>query len=79
MELTSSTHLSSYIDDDGGMLRSLAVTNLDDGTQQVFGNHKKYDYVSLRESPPLDQSGLAFTHLYGSEEYDAWSVCFNIE
>ena len=80
MELTSSTHLSSYCSDDWGTLCSLAVTNLDDGTQQVFGLHKKdVDIKSLRESPPLDQSGLALTHLYGSEKKEAWSVCFNIE
>ena len=78
--MTSSTHLSSYCSDIKGMLYSLAVTNLDDGTQQVFGLHKKdVDIKSLRESPPLDQSGLAFTHLYGSEERNALSVCFNIE
>ena len=80
VELSSSTHLSSYSLDDNGSLWSLAVTNLDNGTQQVFGNHKKkYDNFSLQESPPLVQSSLAFTHLYGSEEYDAYSVCFNIE
>ena len=75
VELSSSTHLSSYCDDDDGWLYSLAVTNLDNGTQQVFGNHKKH--FSLRESPPLVQSSLAYTHLYGSE-YPI-SVCFNIE
>ena len=80
MELTSSTKLSSYCSDGNGSLFSLAVTNLDNGTQQVFGDHKKdADYVSLRESPPFDQSGLAFTHLYGSEKQYAYSVCFNIE
>ena len=78
VELSSSTHLSSYCRDDWGNLDSLAVTNLDNGTQQVFGDHKKkYDFISLRESPPLVQSSLAFTHLYG-DEYD-YSVCFNIE
>ena len=80
VELSSSTHLSSYCWDDYGYLYSLAVTNLDNGTQQVFGKHKKeYDYWSLRESPPLVQSSLAFTHLYGVEEIRAYSVCFNIE
>ena len=78
VELTSSTHLSSYCGDGNGFLFSLAVTNLDNGTQQVFGK-KRYDFLSLRESPPLVQSSLAFTHLYGVEEYDAYSVCFNIE
>ena len=80
VELSSSTHLSSYCDDDDGSLYSLAVTNLDNGTQQVFGNHKKKnDSYSLRESPPLVQSSLAFTHLYGDETRGASSVCFNIE
>ena len=80
VELSSSTHLSSYCRDDYGYLYSLAVTNLDNGTQQVFGNHKKdEDYRSLRESPPLVQSSLAFTHLYGVEKSVAYSVCFNIE
>ena len=76
VELSSSTHLSSYSSDRYGRLYSLAVTNLDNGTQQVFGTHKKdSDWLSLRESPPLVQSSLAFTHLYGVED----SVCFNIE
>ena len=80
VELSSSTHLSSYCSDDYGYLYSLAVTNLDNGTQQVFGYHKKSDvYRSLRELPPLVQSSLAFTHLYGDESKDAYSVCFNIE
>ena len=80
VELSSSTHLSSYCSDNYGGLDSLAVTNLDNGTQQVFGDHKKTnDFFSLRESPPLVQSSLAFTHLYGVEEEDAYSVCFNIE
>ena len=80
VELSSSTNLSSYCYDDDGDLFSLAVTNLDNGTQQVFGKHKKQAYfISLRESPPLVQSSLAFTHLYGVEEYAAFSVCFNIE
>ena len=80
VELSSSTHLSSYCEDPSGYLCSLAVTNLDNGTQQVFGCHKKFDdRFSLRESPPLVQSSLAFTHLYGVEEEDAYSVCFNIE
>ena len=79
VELTSSTKLSSYCFDPSGDLDSLAVTNLDNGTQQVFGNHKKYGGLSLRESPPLVQSSLAFTHLYGSETTSAYSVCFNIE
>ena len=81
VELTSSTKLSSYGDDYNGWLDSLVVTNLDNGTQQVFGNHEKiYDFWSLRESPPLDQSGLAFTHLYGVEDHPSnFSVCFNIE
>ena len=80
VELSSSTHLSSYCRDDWGWLYSLAVTNLDNGTQQVFGDHKKdADFISLRESPPLVQSSLAFTHLYGVEEDGAYSVCFNIE
>ena len=80
VELTSSTKLSSYCYDANGDLYSLAVTNLDNGTQQVFGKHKKlFDDFSLRELPPLDQSSLALTHLYGSEEEDAYSVCFNIE
>ena len=80
VELSSSTHLSSYCYDDYGNLYSLAVTNLDNGTQQVFGDHEKFDvFISLRESPPLVQSSLAFTHLYGVEEYSAYSVCFNIE
>ena len=80
VELSSSTHLSSYCRDGHGNLFSVVVTNLDNGAQQVFGKHKKeYDYWSLRESPPLVQSSLAFTHLYGSEEYPAYSVCFNIE
>ena len=65
--------------DQDGNVYSLAVTNLDNGTQQVFGEHKKeYDYFSLRESPPLVQSNLAFTHLYGVEE-NPYSVCFNID
>ena len=80
VELSSSTHLSSYCRDGHGNLFSVVVTNLDNGAQQVFGKHKKeYDYWSLRESPPLVQSSLAFTHLYGVEEYNAYSVCFNIE
>ena len=80
VELSSSTHLSSYCLDGDGDLYSLAVTNLDNGTQQVFGKHKKpNDPVSLRESPPLVQSSLAFTHLYGVEKSGAYSVCFNIE
>ena len=80
VELSSSTHLSSYSRDDNGWLYSLAVTNLDNGTQQVFGDHKKdNDDLSLRESPPLVQSSLAFTHLYGDETRFAYSVCFNIE
>ena len=81
VELSSSTHLSSYCWDDKGYLFSLAVTNLDNGTQ-VFGSHKKRkenDGFSLRESPPLVQSSLAFTHLYGDETRGASSVCFNIE
>ena len=80
VELSSSTHLSSYSYDDSGTICSLAVTNLDNGTQQVFGDHKKIsDSYSLRESPPLVQSSLAFTHLYGVEERNKYSVCFNIE
>ena len=82
VELSSSTHLSSYCMDDRGNLYSLAVTNLDNGTQQVFGEHQKWkddDRFSLRESPPLVQSSLAFTHLYGDETDRACSVCFNIE
>ena len=80
VELSSSTHLSSYCFNSDGFLFSLAVTNLDNGTQQVFGNHKKdNDFISLRESPPLVQSSLAFTHLYGDETMYAYSVCFNIE
>ena len=80
VELSSSTHLSSYCYDDYGNLYSLAVTNLDNGTQQVFGDHRKFDDgFSLRESPPLVQSSLAFTHLYGDETKGASSVCFNIE
>ena len=80
VELSSSTHLSSYCFDRDGDLYSLAVTNLDNGTQQVFGNHKKHnDGFSLRESPPLVQSSLAFTHLYGVDKRNAYSVCFNIE
>ena len=80
VELSSSTHLSSYCSDNYGELYSLAVTNLDNGTQQVFGKHKKpNDGFSLRESPPLVQSSLAFTHLYGVDKRDAYSVCFNIE
>ena len=80
VELSSSTHLSSYSRDPNGTLYSLAVTNLDNGTQQVFGKHKRdADYLSLRESPPLVQSSLAFTHLYGDETRGASSVCFNIE
>ena len=79
VELSSSTHLSSYSRDPNGTLYSLAVTNLDNGTQQVFGNHQKNDWRSLRESPPLVQSSLAFTHLYGDETRGASSVCFNIE
>ena len=78
VELSSSTHLSSYCWDDIGSLYSLAVTNLDNGTQQVFGNHKKLGGLSLRELPPFDQSVLSFTLLYGEEEYP-YSVCFNIE
>ena len=78
VELSSSTHLSSYSYDDSGTICSLAVTNLDNGTQQVFGDHKKIsDSYSLRESPPLVQSSLAFTHLYGVQ--GPLSVCFNIE
>merc|ERR1712130_383502 len=66
VELTSSTHLSSYCTNNYGSLYSLVVTNLDDGTQQVFGNHEKHNgNFSLRELPPLDQSSLALTHLYG--------------
>ena len=51
------------------------------GRQQVFGSHEKLnDSLSLRESPPLVQSSLAFTHLYGVEDHPyAHSVCFNIE
>ena len=80
VELSSSTHLSSYCFDRSGDLNSVAVTNLDNGTQQVFGDHQKDDdSYSLRESPPLVQSSLAFTHLYGDETNDAYSVCFNIE
>ena len=80
VELSSSTHLSSYSSDRYGYLFSLAVTNLDNGTQQVFGRHKKQgDNLSLRESPPLVQSSLAFTHIYGCEADRAYSVCFNIE
>ena len=84
VELSSSTHLSSYCPDGSGSLFSLAVTNLDNGTQQVFGRHEKHaDDWSLRESPPLVQSSLAFTHLYGVESeytyYGDYSVCFNIE
>ena len=86
VELSSSTHLSSYCPDGSGSLFSLAVTNLDNGTQQVFGDHKTDDddecdddNLSLRESPPLVQSSLAFTHLYGVEKDGAYSVCFNIE
>ena len=82
VELSSSTHLSSYCDDDDGYLLSLAVTNLDNGTQQVFGDHQKdVASLSLRESPPLVQSILVFTHLYGVADTDAdtYSVCCNIE
>ena len=81
VELSSSTHLSSYCSDNWGSLYSLAVTNLDNGTQQVFGKHKNDDddRFSLRESPPLVQSSLAFTHLYGVETKQAYSVCFKIE
>ena len=62
VELSSSTHLSSYCGDGSGYLYSLAVTNLDNGTQQVFGKHKKiFDSISLRELPPFDQSSLALT------------------
>ena len=81
MELGANIHLEGgYSEDSSGCLISLAVTNLDDGTRQVFGRHKKYDdYYSLRELPPVVQSNLVLTHLYGKEKYNDYSLCFNYE
>ena len=79
MELGANIHLGGYSNDSTGELYSLAVTNLDDGTRQVFGKHNKYEYNSLRELPPVVQSKLALTHLYGNEKSYDWSLCFNYE
>ena len=81
VELGANIHLEGgYSGDFDGYLRSLAVTNLDDGTRQVFGEHKKdYDFCSLRELPPVVQSKLALTHLSGKEKHNDWSLCFNYE
>ena len=82
VELGANIHLEGgYSGDFDGYLRSLAVTNLDDGTRQVFGAHWKDDddYSSLRELPPVVQSKLALTHLYGEEKYGDYSLCFNYE
>ena len=81
MELGANIHLEGgYSEDNAGVLSSLAVTNLDDGTRQVFGRHEKnYDFWSLRELPPVVQSKLALTHLYGEEKYGDYSLCFNYE
>ena len=80
VELGANIHLEGgYSEDRIGNLFSLAVTNLDDGTRQVFGKHKKFDYSSLRELPPVVQSKLALTHLYGEEKYGDYSLCFNYE
>ena len=81
VELGANIHLEGgYSDDNDGRLYSLAVTNLDDGTRQVFGEHKKdYEYNSLRELPPVVQSKFVLTHLYGNEKKNDWSLCFNYE
>ena len=80
VELGANIHLEGgYSEDNAGVLSSLAVTNLDDGTRQIFGAHKKYDYNSLRELPPVVQSKLALTHLDGKEKHNDWSLCFNYE
>ena len=80
MELGANIHLEGgYSDDSDGYLFSLAVTNLDDGTRQVFGKHKKGSLNSLRELPPVVQSNLVLTHLYGKEKSYDWSLCFNYE
>ena len=82
VELGANIHLEGgYSLDSSGFLYSLAVTNLDDGTRQVFGQHKKFDYSSLRELPPVVQSKLVLTHLDVSPiwKYGGLSLCFNYE
>ena len=80
VELGANIHLEGgYSGDNSGGLFSLAFTNLDDGTRQVFGEHKKDNSCSLRELPPVVQSKLALTHLSGEEKYEDWSFCFNYE
>ena len=79
VELGANIHLEGgYSEDNAGVLSSLAVTNLDDGTRRVFGKHDKYGR-SLRELPPVVQSKLVLTHLSGEEKYEDYSLCFNYE
>ena len=80
VELGANIHLEGgYSEDNAGVLSSLAVTNLDDGTRQVFGKHEKYGFSSLRELPPVVQSKLVLTHLNGEEKKLEYSLCFNYE
>ena len=79
MELGANIHLGGYSYDSNGILRSLAVTNLDDGTRQVFGEHDYDGINSLRELPPVVQSNLVLTHLSGKEKKLDYSLCFNYE
>ena len=82
VELGANIHLEGgYSEDIYGSRQSclsLAVTNLDDGTRQVFGEHDYDGINSLRELPPVVQSNLVLTHLCGKEDED-WSLCFNYE
>ena len=82
VELGANIHLEGgYSEDIYGSRQSclsLAVTNLDDGTRRVFGKHDKYGR-SLRELPPVVQSKLVLTHVYGNEEEFNNSLCFNFE
>ena len=80
VELGANIHLEGgYSEDSSGSLFSLAVTNLEDGTRQVFGKHEKWQDYSLRELPPVVQSKLVLTHLSGKEKKLEYSLCFNYE
>ena len=74
-----SNHISGYSDDRNGTLVSLHVTNLENGQGSFIGKDKAYEWLSMRELPPFDQSMLVLSHISGVEERRNWSICFHYE
>ena len=79
VEFGRRNHISGYSDDRNGSLVSLHITNVDNGQGRFIGKDKTYEWLSLRELPPFDQSMLVLTHLSGVEERRNWSLCFHYE